>query len=108
MSFLLLWAQQQEICTSHTSESAMQEDSHSKYTTERLGGKLDCLFGEVVLIHARISHSFLTPQESCAKENLEPYVAQLFHSCDRYCRAAGEKRFCCEMHLQILGIRYSS
>lgn len=35
MSSFLLWAQQQEISTSHTSESSMQEDSPSKYVPLR-------------------------------------------------------------------------
>lgn len=35
MSSFLLWAQRQEICTSHPSESRMQEDSHSKYVYHR-------------------------------------------------------------------------
>lgn len=60
MSSFLLWAQQQEISTSHTSESSMQEDSHSKYVPLRdLGGGLDCLFVEVVLICTSILHSIL-------------------------------------------------
>lgn len=35
MSSFLLWAQQQEISTSHTNESSMQEDSPSKYVPLR-------------------------------------------------------------------------
>lgn len=46
MSSFLLWAQQQEISTSHTSER--QRASKLPFwmcSIERLGGRLDCLFG---------------------------------------------------------------
>lgn len=63
MSSFLLWAQQQEISTSHTSESGVQADSHSKCVLLRDLG----LFGEVVLICMSNFHSILMNNEHLKK-----------------------------------------
>lgn len=86
MSSFLLWAQQQEISTSHTSESSMQEDSPSKYVPLRDfgggGGGLDCLFVEVVLICTSILRSILMNNNHLIKVHEDTvgilYVAQRF------------------------------
>ncbi len=64
MSSFLLWAQRQEISTSHTSKSGMQADSHSQCVLLR---RLDCLFGEVVLIHLSNLHNTLMNTERLEK-----------------------------------------
>lgn len=79
MSSFLLWAQRQEISTSHTSESGVQEDSHSKCVPLRdFGGKIG-----------------LFVRGSCTN----PYKRLAFHSGEE--EGAGRETHCSHMQLFI-------
>lgn len=137
MSSFLLWAQRQEISTSHTSESGVKADSHS---LRDLGEDWIVCLGKVMLIRMNILHSILMNNEHlekmvqkysvCAKVEMFYILCTLSrmydkcsvmlsfqpethmennHTAEADKNRVCVKRLCSEMHVHLnLSIRYQT